>query len=1451
MTLPLLPADAEMQSLLNFATKVLVDSIMQPAAADAAVTAQLQQHPGSPAAGGTRSAGSSRSSSPARRRHHQRSRSSPGLEIIPTQQLLLLPQQVQASSRLSTPRSSLGYGHTPAATYTGGAADAPARHAGAVQQGEERRWRDNPAFRSSTELDDQSDSDHAQQQQQQQQQLGAVDSTASGLSLLGPFAAAGSMARDGSADGRGAGSDRGGEVELQPLRTPGRVRAHHTRTNSEPGLVGPTRLQRQAPAPLLLPQQLVSAAGGGQRYSSQLSPVHSAGIRSSGGGAMLRGGNGGGGGEGAVPVVPPSSAVGLGGVPTFGSERLQLDRSTGVGAQLWSLAKERSSRRFRRVTGNAGGGAGAIASTPGARRRTSSADASGDDDSSGRDDDDDGDVDDRDGSDAERGGGAGGAPAGQQRASDAAAGLLGPSFRSRTGQSMRQLARSMRRVGGVSARLVHQQLSTHLLGTLQHQMQQQSRCGAGGAGAGAGSQATAAGKPAFMHLQALGLGAVTAEVQEGQPGARAPGGQATRVAVCALLPGITTPACRLLSLPCAGFCAPPSLTLALQRSGGHLFTMQQQRGCCGGGGGGGGSSGGSASSRMPFGVQATLHVLLSASFWLDNRSGLNLVLSDLDRRWLRGMPGPGLKCELCMPCACLRCGVLMLCSHVGCRLSLTCTLRPAAGPPPPPPPAVTADVHSPGLPRDCAALEGVNEPDLSELASAAGRAGGSGTAGGGAGVPTPGAGPDVPVEPGRRANAGGGAAADAAVLDAQAVLARLQEVGRGSQQLAGVFRQACAACDCAQPCACRPTAVASLSSPPHTNAQVRPTLLNDQSWLRFWVEEHLLLAANADDAAGGAGSAPAGGKARGQQLRARRTISFDSSRLPPRGAAQGAAAAAAAPTAGATAAALPLLSAVPASAQVQVIRSEPSIFFKISVTGSKADIKVKGSKCMAVLAATQPPPTAGAGSSSLKRSGSSTARHGQRRPGSGTAAAAAGLPPLGAAPGSASAGAGALAMYDPPVAAEVPVQRLFEFAAEVWAAPAEGLFRSTKVISIKSKWILVNDTGMVLEYKQRGTPDATHPGYASYGEGRRFAGLLQPQERCGGGAACVARVSVLPCTPGARAPPAGVAADVLLPACAPRVCVCTTTRWCRRAPGWRSTGTTYLSHASWSSGPRHPAGPGLGPSTCRTRRPTSGCGCATGARVVASMAQARLCACACLLLPRNTPPRARSAATHQTRVQTTQVDGGGDHRPLQRHRGALRQRAGHLQVAQQRTAVPHREPHQGGHADAAAAAGPAGRAGAASGRCGPWHGSSGGGGGGGRRGARGGGGRGSSGAARRGSGPGQAGGALAQVCRCGRACVAEVRMRAHAMPRMRLHMLRLLLRPPPHTHTTRTPLAQDHARGARQLGVGQPGAWREPAICLGRHHRQARGGGGRGGAGPRRAAHGGRAAQQQAQRVRV
>jgi len=177
-------------------------------------------------------------------------------------------------------------------------------------------------------------------------------------------------------------------------------------------------------------------------------------------------------------------------------------------------------------------------------------------------------------------------------------------------------------------------------------------------------------------------------------------------------------------------------------------------------------------------------------------------------------------------------------------------------------------------------------------------------------------------------------------------------------------------------------------------------------------------------------------------------------------------------------------------------RSEPSRPFKIAVTGSKADIKVKGSKTTAQLSAKAPAMMAEAARRLQQQQSlrvSRTRDNHMQAIASGSRSAYDSAAAAAAAAGTASTGS--LAVHDPEAPCAVPVQRQYEFAAEVWAAPADGPFRATKVVSIKSKYILFNDTGMVLEYKQRGTPDATHPGYSSYGEGRRFAGLLQPQER--------------------------------------------------------------------------------------------------------------------------------------------------------------------------------------------------------------------------------------------------------------------------------------------------------------------------------------------------------------------
>jgi hypothetical protein len=118
-------------------------------------------------------------------------------------------------------------------------------------------------------------------------------------------------------------------------------------------------------------------------------------------------------------------------------------------------------------------------------------------------------------------------------------------------------------------------------------------------------------------------------------------------------------------------------------------------------------------------------------------------------------------------------------------------------------------------------------------------------------------------------------------------------------------------------------------------------------------------------------------------------------------------------------------------------RSEPSSFFKIAVTGSKTDIKVKGKKCIAELAPSRRQQLTGL---------------------TATAEEAAADAAIDAAAVQA-AGSAAAELQDPPLAMVVPVQRLFEFAAEVWPTPADGPFRATKVVSIKSKYILFNDTG--------------------------------------------------------------------------------------------------------------------------------------------------------------------------------------------------------------------------------------------------------------------------------------------------------------------------------------------------------------------------------------------------------
>lgn len=123
---------------------------------------------------------------------------------------------------------------------------------------------------------------------------------------------------------------------------------------------------------------------------------------------------------------------------------------------------------------------------------------------------------------------------------------------------------------------------------------------------------------ASQHLQALGLGAAVAEAQEGKPGA---GGQDLLIletAYC-FVPShsIVMPdrdsklrrkwkaagrmvAAQTKTSPPPGFCAPPTLILNLAHT-------------------------------APRRDSATARVAFEARYWVDNRSGLDLVLLDIDR----------------------------------------------------------------------------------------------------------------------------------------------------------------------------------------------------------------------------------------------------------------------------------------------------------------------------------------------------------------------------------------------------------------------------------------------------------------------------------------------------------------------------------------------------------------------------------------------------------------------------------------------------------------------------------------------------------------------------------------------------------------------------------------------------------------------------------------------------
>lgn len=72
-------------------------------------------------------------------------------------------------------------------------------------------------------------------------------------------------------------------------------------------------------------------------------------------------------------------------------------------------------------------------------------------------------------------------------------------------------------------------------------------------------------------------------------------------------------------------------------------------------------------------------------------------------------------------------------------------------------------------------------------------------------------------------------------------------------------------------------------------------------------------------------------------------------------------------------------------------------------------------------------------------------------------------------------------------------EREFEFAVEVAAGPPSSMFRHTKVVTVKARFIIDNQTGGPIEVKQLGTPDL---GDAAGGPPElRCAARLAPNER--------------------------------------------------------------------------------------------------------------------------------------------------------------------------------------------------------------------------------------------------------------------------------------------------------------------------------------------------------------------
>ncbi|MEW5315921.1 MAG: hypothetical protein WDW38_007318 [Sanguina aurantia] len=79
----------------------------------------------------------------------------------------------------------------------------------------------------------------------------------------------------------------------------------------------------------------------------------------------------------------------------------------------------------------------------------------------------------------------------------------------------------------------------------------------------------------------------------------------------------------------------------------------------------------------------------------------------------------------------------------------------------------------------------------------------------------------------------------------------------------------------------------------------------------------------------------------------------------------------------------------------------------------------------------------------------------------------------------------------------VVVQRLYHFSVEIWPGPSDSVYRHTKVLTVKNKYILLNNSGITMQYKQVDTPDErVFPDGLQYGVGQRFAGSLPNNARC-------------------------------------------------------------------------------------------------------------------------------------------------------------------------------------------------------------------------------------------------------------------------------------------------------------------------------------------------------------------